>query len=165
MAGFPARITRSALGPTLVNAYPVENPEQDVGAETLNPAFWQLAGLNRVSGKALLAAVWDGVSAFTITAQEEAWNPNGTQARPVLARTSAGVYTYTFASSYLDESGASIAPGLSGAICRSAYVLSGYADRTIAEAWIAPASPLIVQIRQWNSSGTVVDRPFVLQVF
>jgi hypothetical protein len=166
MSGFPARFARSALGPTFVDAYPVENPEQDIGATQANLAAWQLAGLNGCAPRALLAAYWDsGTSAFVIASQAEAWNSDGAQSHPALARAAAGDYTYTFASTYLDELGASVSPALVGAVLAPARVLTAFADRIITAAWIDPTAPLVVELRQWNAAGSATDHPFVLLVF
>ena len=62
MSGFPARIQRSDLGPSFVDAYPVENPETDIGARAFNAAFHQVAGMNLVSPRAIVVAEYSGGS-------------------------------------------------------------------------------------------------------
>lgn len=161
--GFPRRFTRDALGPTLRNTYPVENPETDIGAEeTFNPVFHQITGMNLVVPRAALVAEWGGAS-FTLWHQEEAWNPKRSQAHPVLARTGAGLYTYTFAATYLDENGVAIPTAL---VAARAWAV-GYdelGNRCNAWAVINGANPLQVDIRLENTSAVLKDPRFWLEV-
>lgn len=163
MAGFPRRFFRSFLGPTLVDRRPVENKKHEVPAAALNALFAQICGLNLVVPRVSLAARWDG-STFRIEHQAEAWNPDGNLARPTLARASTGVYSYTFAASYPDEEGATVSTELRAPRVTCQKVLSAFSGRIEPHAWLDADNPLIVHIRLWDASGTLVDEPFWLEV-
>lgn len=163
MTTWPNRLLRQLFGPTLRSLFPVENPEYDVGAETFNSLFWQLAGTNLVVHRVYLEASWNG-SSFDIDSQAEAWNPNGDVAHPVLARASAGVYSYTFAATYQDMDGNAVQTVLGAPRVKSHRVLTGFPDRIEAEAWVDPSAPLVVEVRLWEADGTPVDHPFSLEV-
>lgn len=165
MSGFPTRFLRSLLGPAFVDSNPVENPESDIGARQFNAAFHQAAGMNLIVPRCALIAVYSGGS-FQVSHQAEAWNPENQQAHPALARTAAGSYTYTFASTYKDEEGVDVATVLLTARVTCHRDLSGgFANRISAAAWIDGSNPLRVQVRLWDQSGTGVDHPFWLEVF
>lgn len=162
--GFPKRFTRDELGPTLRNTYPVENPETDIGEDAFNGAFHQVAGMNLIVPRVSLVALWNG-SSFNILSQEEAWNPRHSQAHPVLARTTAGHYTYTFASTYLDEDGNPISTALVAARVTELSGTSTFANRVEAHAWIDASNPLIAHMQFWRSDGGASDDPkFWLEV-
>lgn len=166
MSGYPVRLTRAALGPTLEDAYPVVNPKQQVGAAARNAYFWNIAGANLIVARSALIASWNsGSSAFDVAHQAEAWNPDGQQARPALTRIGAGNYTYLFAASYNDENGVGQAIALIAARLSDRKVLTAFSDRIEPRAWIDVSNPLLVQLRLWDSSGTLVDVPFWLEVF
>jgi len=166
MAAFPTRITRASLGPKLEDAAPIRNPKQQVGKVTLNALFWAASGMSLVVPRATVIASWNtGGAVFDVSIQAEAWNPDGTQARPVLARTAAGSYTYTFASSYVDENEIAVPTVLLAARVHDQKALAAFADRIEARAWKDATNPLRVQIRLWDTAGTLVDAPFWLEVF
>ncbi len=162
--GFPRRFTRDQLGPTLRNNYPVENPESDIGAESFNADFHQVAGMNLVVPRAALVASWNG-SSFDILHQAEAWNPRHAQAHPVLARSGTGAYTYTFAPTYKDEDGVDVPTVL---VAARAFELAGtavFANRVEAHAWIDAGDPLVVHVQLWRSgTGAAEDHRFWLEV-
>lgn len=165
MSSFPSRFLRSLLGPKFFNAFPVENPENQVGDKQFNAAFHAVAGMNLIVSRAALIATYSGGS-FQIAHQAEAWNPEAAQAHPSLARTSAGVYTYTFAASYLDEDGVAVPTVLAAARVSSHYAPQAtYPNRIESRAWVDESNPLIIQVRMWNTSGVPVDLPFWLEVF
>lgn len=156
---FPLRFIRSALGPlTLRDNYPVENPETDIGAKTFLATFAAVAGMNQTAARAQLVAVWNG-AAFNIAFQAEAWNPEGNLPRPTLSRTSAGIYTYVFASTYADEDGTPRAVGLTGARCSSEVNHAN--GRIRAYAW---PTGFTVDIKLEDSAGTARDAAFWLEV-
>jgi len=166
MSGFPLRVSRDTFGPTLRDLYPVENPESDISAQAFNLLFHQVGGLN-VSNvtRAVVVAEYDGVSTMRVAYQAEAWNPNGEQAHPVVARTGTGVYTVTFASSYLDESGASVTTQLPWARAMSLAAVATYAARREAYAWVDTTNPLVVNVTTWNpATGLAADAKFLLEV-
>lgn len=158
MSGFPSRIQRSDLGPAFVDAYPVENPETDIGARAFNAAFHQVAGMNLVSPRAIVVAEYSG-GALSVQYQAEAWNPNSDQAHPVLSRTGTGAYSLTFAASYADESGVQIPTTLYFA---KASAMSQ--SLVFALARINPANSLQVILETQLADTTPVDVPFVLEV-
>lgn len=166
MSGFPLRISRDTFGPTLVDAWPVENPETHIPAVAFNLVFHQLAGMNAAHPvRYVLVAEYDGISAMTTLYQAEAWNPNNDQAHPVLARSGTGVYTVTFAASYLDELGAAVGTQLLFASARSLAPVVAYVDRLEAYAWVDLADPLVVNVTTWESAtGLAADARFVLEV-
>ena len=163
--GFPTRFVRSFLGPLFRDINPPENSETDIGARTFNTAFWQLAGMNLVSPRASLVAAYNaGTGQFAISHQHEAWNAENAQPHPTLTRQSAGRYRYTFAASYQDEADTAIATALSAVRVTSHRILTAYADRIEAFAWIDPAQPLIVEIALYHPGGAGDDFPFWLEV-
>ncbi len=165
MSGFPSRLFRSFFGPRFRDARPVENPETEVSADALNPLLWQVAGLNQTASRAAIIASWDGAT-FDVSFQGEAWNANGSQDHPELARASAGVYTYTFAATYLDEAEEEVAINLLAARIHCLKPLTVFADRVSAHAWRDPDSATVIHVRLWDeATGTAVDQPFWLEVF
>ena len=165
MSGFPSRFLRSLLGPKFVNTNPAENPETDVGAQQFNAAFHQVAGMNLVVPRVALIASYSG-GGFVYSHQAEAWNPENAQAHPVLARSAAGVYTYTFASTYKDEDGTDVATViLAPRVSCHRDLSGGFANRIEARSWKDGSNPLIIQIRLWDTGGTGVDHPFWLESF
>jgi hypothetical protein len=165
MSSFPRRFLRSLLGPKFVDTVPVENPEADIGARQFNAAFHAVAGMNLVVPRAVVIASYTG-SAFQIDHQAEAWNPEGSQGRPLLERASAGAYTYTFAATYKDQDGVNIATSLTAArVTSHRELVSGYSQRVFAYAYRDGANPLEIKIRLWDAVGTGIDAPFWLEVF
>lgn len=164
MSAFPTRLTRAALGPKLEDAYPVVNPKQQIPASTHNANFAAVAGMSQVVHRALLISSWVS-SAFVTAQQAEAWNPDGAQPHPTLTRVAQGNYTYLFASSYLDENGVAQATALLAAHLTDQKVLTVFSDRLEARAWIDAGNPLLVQMRIWDTGGTLQDAPFLLKVF
>lgn len=110
MSGFPNRIGRSSLGPTLEDKWPVVNPKHDLGAAQFNLAFHQIAGMNLVSARGLLFVdVNSGTGTITTTYQGIAWDPDGLLPKVVWTRSAAGIYSWSLPqTSYLDESGNAI---------------------------------------------------------
>lgn len=159
---YPRRITRAALGPKFRNNYPVENPETDIGETAFNAVFHTAAGLAVVAPRWSLVARWS--SGWQIAHQAEAWNPDGTQPHPVLARAGQGNYTYTLAASYLDEDDIAVPSELIAARCTAMANGGTFGARVIGHAWIDTGNPLRVQIRLWaEADGSAVDAPFWLE--
>lgn len=164
--GFPTRLTRAVLGPKHEDEYPVENPKTQIGAATYDAVFWNVSGMNLIVPRAALLASWNsGGSVFDIHHQAEAWNPDGAQGHPALARAGAGNYTYQFASTYMDEDAIARAITLFGARLTDRKVLTAFSDRLEARAWVDSIDPLKIQLRLWDTGGTLVDAPFWLEVF
>lgn len=165
---FPKRLLRSSLGPSFVNNYPVENPASDIGDTQFNAAFAIVAAAGLLLPRATLVAAWNG-SALVATEQEEAWNDDHDQAHPTPARTGVGTYTYTFASSYNDETGAAVPTVLTAA--RVAVGITAVDTTKIAEgyAWINPTNQLQVLVYTYlrvlaTGVATATDLPFWLAV-
>jgi len=111
MAGFPTRPSRRSFGPlTLQDRTPVRQADQEVGAQAMSLTWWQLAGLGLVTYTAWVLFHWDGAN-VQIDASGEAWDPES-QFVPSVQRTSAGIYVVTYAATYPDENGQSIATNL-----------------------------------------------------
>lgn len=105
MSGWPNRIARSSLGPTLVDKFPVVNPEHDVGAKQFNLDYWQLAGMNLTAPRVLLQVSANAGGAET-QYQGIAWDPNGTLPKVTWTRTAQGIYTFSLPQAeYSDEEG------------------------------------------------------------
>lgn len=127
MSGFPTRIARSSLGPTLENKWPVVNPKQDIGAETFNLAFHQIAGMNAVSARGLLFVDYDsGTGSITTVYQGFAWDPDGTLPKLVWTRNAAGIYSFALPqASYPDEAGNDVTVELVGGIVHPQELIGG----------------------------------------
>ena len=159
MSGFPSRISRDTLGPELEDLYPTDNPSTDIPAAAFNTMFHQVAGLNVAMPTRAVAVV---AAAGTVLHQGEAWNSNGDQAHPVIAKTGTGTYTMTFASSYLDETGSAVATSLLFAEARFLGDMSAWANKVDAFAWV---SGLVVYITTWTAAtGAAVDAKFKVEV-
>jgi hypothetical protein len=109
-------------------------------------------------------AEWSG-SVIVTHHQSETWNTDGTQTHPTLARASTGVYSLTFASSYLDHTGASHALTLIGARATSTITATTFAGRVVGNAYIDTSNPLIIRARFWDGAGDVADARFILEVW
>ncbi|AUX31917.1 MULTISPECIES: hypothetical protein [Sorangium] len=156
MAGWPTRISRSALGPTYTNQRPVARPDQQVGAKVLNLDFWTVAGLAGVGPQAF-AVVNGGAGSFI--ARNETWNASGTAAIPAATRTGAGNYTITYPATVLDETGQSVAINLYGALVVPQTTSASLFGTALA------TSPNVIGVRIRNTSGTLTDSNFLLLVF
>lgn len=101
MSGFPLHPSRDDFGEDL-DPIPALNPKRDIGGQTFNLTWWQVAGAGLMVPRAWVLVSGSGVR----VAAAESWNPNqdGTL-HPVVARVSAGLYTVTFAASADDETG------------------------------------------------------------
>lgn len=164
MAGLPTRFLRSVLGPKFRDPRPVEHPEWEMAAAAMNLLCQASIGHGLVAPRASLVAS-STAGGNVITHQEEAWNDDHKQAHPALARQGNGTYTYTFASSYLDLDGTAVPTNLTAVRVNILHAPETFDQSSLpgAYAWIAPASPLVVQIRTW-SGILLVDYPFWLEV-
>lgn len=104
MSGFPSRPGRNAFGPEFENATPIRNPKQNVGAEFMNLASWQLAGAGLVIPRALVKCRVSG-AAITVSWQNLSWDPKGELALITAVYLGAGDYRLEFAANYADETG------------------------------------------------------------
>lgn len=108
MAGYPTILTRAAFGPTREDDGIAPDDARYVGAYHFNLLFHQVAGMNILSPRAYLLLVSDGDD-LSIVEQGEAWAPDGGGAAPSYSSPGAGEFEFTYASSYTDQRGGSIA--------------------------------------------------------
>ena len=101
MPGFPLRTSRAAFGPKPVNTKPVVNPERQLGAEIGNLMMWQIAGAGLMVPTARMIFTVTG-TVLALAQHTEAFQPDG-GAAPIVARTSAGLYTFVYLANYPDE--------------------------------------------------------------
>lgn len=158
MAGFPTRISRTALGPTKQNAaIGVIHPAKYIGAVETELAYWQVSGLSVAAPRAWALVTWDGATAVSLTAAGEAWDPNGASA-PTVARTSAGVYTVTYAATYNDETGTAVSTNLLAASVTARGTTARIPTWEI-------ASSRIITVYLFDAAGSAADASFFVQAF
>jgi hypothetical protein len=166
MSGWPSRILRAALGPVLSDARPVEHPEHEWASAHIELLKHQAAGHALISPRVVCLAEWTG-SAFDIHWQAEAWNPRNELAHPVLARTSTGVYTYTFPTAAAEDlDGNSVPLNLKYgrcAVCPADPV--GTTQPLQADVIDRGTTPASFQLELVNGSSTAIDEPFWLEIF
>ena len=165
MPGFPNRIRRASLGPTLQDVWPVTDERKAIAARSFNLAWWQLAGAALTAAQGLLSIKLTGTSPGTVF-QAFAFDPDG--ALPLLAwtRSAAGVYSYSFPQSqYADEQGNLVTLVLNGGIATPQTLVSGNALRGSHELTGARAGT----VRFETVGGTLTDIPsngtFLVQLF
>lgn len=106
MPGWPNRISRASLGPTLEDTWPVTDERKEIPARTFNLKHWQIAGGLLAAARAAIIA--DGSSGASITTQFQAiaWDPDGLLPKLAWTRISLGVFEFEFPQTqYPDESG------------------------------------------------------------
>lgn len=168
MPGFPTRPDRSAFGPTIEEERPVTNPKKEIGANTFNLDYWQVAGMGKVVSRVKLAASYNGAT-MDVDYQGLAWDPKGVVPDLVVTRTGAGIYTVDFAATYDDEQENPIAVALQFPTAKALPALASTGP------WHANAvllSAVQVEVRLWNGSGAGVpivpaaqaDERFLLEV-
>lgn len=167
MSGWPSRILKSELGSTLRDPRTVEHPELEWAARYIELLKHQAVGAALCASRVSLCAAWNtGTSAFDVYQQHEAWNPTGAVAHPVLARTSAGLYTYTFAATYADMDGESVVFAAHGFRVQACGILPT-ADALPYQAHVEldseEATPTLV-VTMRGADGAPVDAPFWLEV-
>lgn len=104
MGGFPNRPDRTDFGPTYEDERPVEDAKREISAGIFNMDFWQLAGVGKVSPKAVLICSVGG-SAVTTDEQMLAFDPNAALSTLAWTYNGAGDYDLAFSSQYPDELG------------------------------------------------------------
>jgi hypothetical protein len=109
MAGYPNKISRTALGPTYENSNKVSNPKQELDAATLNLMAWQVAGMNGCVPRAVIIGQADNAQAVVLK-QWLSWDPDGALALTVVTRTGTGAYIWALPGSgtYPDMHGNSV---------------------------------------------------------
>jgi hypothetical protein len=167
MSGFPARVLKSELGSTLRDPRPVEHPEYEWAADYIELLKWQAIGAALCSPRAIVCAAWNsGTEEFDIFTQEEAWNPSHAQTHPELERTSAGVYTYTFAQIYDDQAGEHVALEIYGFSAKACPVLPTDADGpySVEVTRDSTAGVPTLMITITDADTDPADVPFLLEV-
>jgi hypothetical protein len=156
---FPLRTSRSDFGPEPRNRRPVVDPETEMGAEIGRLLFWQTSGAGLTTAMAWLRS--DGAAVPLILGRAEAWNPRGettgANAPPVVARTAAGLYTVTYATTYPDHAGVARTLNLAwgAAFPQSSGDRSGVAFVT---------APNVAAV-EMRLAGALTDMPFALAVW
>jgi hypothetical protein len=158
MAGFPTRTTRAAFGPTKQNLTTgLINPTYYAGATELNLDYWQTAGMSLAICRCWALVTWDGATAVSVTAAGEAWDPTAASA-PTVARSLAGVYTVTYAATYVDETNTAVSTALLGALVCPMSSSSRHATFTI-------SSSRIINVFMWDAAGVAADASFLVAAF
>ena len=165
MPGFPNRIRRATLGPTLVDVWPTTDESKAIPARTFNLAWWQMAGMGLTAALGLLGVKMNGTTPQTVF-QALAFDPDGGLPLLVWTRSGAGVYSYSFPqASYPDEQGNLVTLVLTGGIATPQTAISGNVPNGSHELTGARAGT----VRTRNASGTLVDIPdqgtFLFQLF
>lgn len=156
MAGFPARITRAALGPKFRNTSEVEDPATDFGAPQFEALCWNTAGMSRVGVLAKFIGAWASTDFNWIT-REEVWNPDGILAHPVVTRASAGVYAVQFLTTYPDELGVARSVTLTGGRVDARSAAGTFATRISGDAAVDTVNDKKVNVKFWDPAGAAVD--------
>mgnify|MGYP000882923434 CR=1 FL=1 len=161
MSGFPTRLTRAAFGPTKRNlSAGLISPEYYQGANEVELSHWQVSGMSLAIHRAWALVTWDGADGATsvsLTASGEAWDPRA-QYVPTVARTSAGVYTVTYAASYPDETATEVSTALLAASATPQSSSARHATCTI-------SSSRIVNVFVWDAAGIAADASFLVTAF
>lgn len=167
MSGFPLRHLLQSFGSRLRDARPIEHPELEVSAARLNLGESIAAASSLLLPRAVLVAQWNVASqTFTIFHQEEAWNLKHEQAHPTLAQITDGAYSYTFASSYLDNDGVSVPTVLPAARLTAVQeVSSGGGAPTYSTGTELRPDGVTVEFFIRNSADELINRRFWLEVF
>ena len=105
MSGYPNRPPRIAFGPQMLNKRDPTNAETDLNADQMNLSFWQMAGAGRVLPMAML--LFNG-TVPEIIFQSLAFDPKQELGALAFVKDATGDYTFTFATTYKDESGADV---------------------------------------------------------
>lgn len=153
--GFPVRSRRSSFGVTREDRAAAMNPKHAFGARYANLVFWQLAGANVTTPRAWALVTSAGVR----SASGESWNSEGDDAlRPTCAKSSTGVYTATFAATYVDMDGD--AQAFTPTSC-SVSVNSTTAG--MIAVWSISGS--VITVKTSDAAGTLTDAGFHLSVW
>lgn len=129
--GFPTRISRDTLGPTLVDQYQITDETKQLGADTMNEAWWNLSGVGLVIPRVVITAtVTPGTTTVSTVYQGIAWDPNGSLSNLSWVYAEAGRYTFAFSSAYNDEAGNSVSIVFSGGIVHSQQDISDRGTHT-----------------------------------
>lgn len=158
MAGFPSRISRSAISPKLVNRRPIVNPTKEVGQDSYNLAFWQIAGMNGVSPIAVAIIGSTG----TVLAHAEAWDPDRLTAGPVCTKGATGLYTIAYDTAYPDQDGNDVTLGFFGA---DVSPQTNSSPAMIGNGIVNPAAPNEVLARIATHADVATDCGFLVWIY
>jgi hypothetical protein len=158
MSGLPTRSLRSALGPAFRDPRPIEHPEYELSAAQINLLMQMAVGAQLVMPCASIVAEWNSGTLWSYLHREEAWNTNHAQAHPILTRTTTGVYTCQFLSSYTDLDGQAVSFAASAARA-TAFEASG----DTAEAWVDSSDATLIHICTFRGVNAA-DLRFWLEV-
>ena len=155
MPGWPNRIARSSLGPTLLDVWPVTDPQKAIPAKSFNLAWWQLAGAGLTAARGLLQVRMNGTQPETVF-QTLAWDTEGTLPLLLWTRTGAGIYTYSFPSSqYPDEEGNLVTLNLLGAKVETQTLIAADPDTRASHEKTGPRAGTVRTL----ASGVVTEYP------
>lgn len=159
MAAFPTRTSVDGIGPKMDNIGGTLNERRTISPRRANVLRWIAAGCSRSTNRAwcfvrYVSAAADGVVIDT-GSEGSAWQG----AAPTVARTAQGIYTVTYAASYVNESDEAVAPNLIMAI-----VSPGQNAARLFGDW-AIASGRIVTVRLVDSDNNLTDGSFGLAVW
>lgn len=153
MTGFPDRPIRTDLGADLENYSPVVDVKHHLDADDLELRKFQLAGLGLVSPRVVISGK-TSVSAPEVDFLTEAWNTeqqsSGAYAKPVIAKTSTGLFTVTWAATVPNEAGELRPLNLRWAIGFPAGIS---ANPQHVQAW--PTSQNVITVKCWESIANV----------
>lgn len=153
--GLPARTSFRGLGGKRSDVFRVTNPEKQVGAASLNLAFWQVAGMNRVAPLVTLTVAADG----SRTSGAEAWNSEDEAGKRVgIAHSLTGVYVITAAATYPDENGVEQAVEFHGAI------ITAIGSTSVRPPTFTLDSATQITVYTWNAAGAATDMPFTVDI-
>ncbi len=156
MSGYPARPARSKFGPIMQNGRAPKIPETDLSANQMNLTFWQASGAGRTVPMATI--LYDGATPV-IVVQALAFDPKQELSNIVVVKNGTGDYTFTFASTYKDESGVDVSftPRFSMAMFQGGTA----GDKSTPFAPVG--QDVTVQCR--NAAEALIDGTFLLQVW
>jgi hypothetical protein len=158
MGGFPNRPDLAALGPDLVNARPLGNPNEEATAEQYNLIRWQLAGIGLLAYQAHLIFTAQAGSQ-PILHRAEAWNPRGLttggNANPTITRVGTGNYDVTYPTQVPDQLGDNVAVGFRHGIGSIVTPSS----TTFRHVMVTPKTgvPSAVKVMLLDAAGAAVD--------
>lgn len=159
MAGFPTRVSRAAFGPAFENKRSVVNVNKELGKDTVELFAWQVSGMNVVSPIAFATVIYDGAN-YVLDVNEEAWDPNGSGAAPVLSRAAAGNFRLTYLASYTDNAGNTVTTNL-----RAAKVVPNVTTDIVGVAEVQ-SDKRVIEIRLRNgSTRALTDAPFAIWIY
>jgi hypothetical protein len=155
MAGFPTRPSLTSFGAKRQDRTPPRSALHDIGMAFVNLVRWSLSGLGQSAPRAWALCTVSGTT-ITLTAQGNAWHG----AAPMPARSSAGVYTLTYAATYTDADDVAASPNLLGA------VVSPRAGANALTADWDIADGRVVTVRLFRTStGAAEDGTFMVSLY